>query len=335
MKARGLMSLLFHAEKALDLVQTALDLGVLERLDAGPATLDELCAASGARPLRMYKFMDGLESLGLVERRQPSDALASSSYVTREPLAPAARSVLAADSIERDRDRYPWRDVRGHLPVVLRGDRSADFAWPPETPDAVASFETSMSAGCPPLVETFAQHSMTIFHADAPLRWLDVGGGDGTLVAGLLPQMPNVSADVFNLPATEPLVKRRMSGADLLGRIGFVGGDFLRDPLPSGYDVISFVRVLHDWPAEVARTLVTKAYAALPIGGHLVICEEFRTRERLAVQFFWTYFLIGVDACVSRLREVEWYTRVLADVGFEEIRVLPGAFEIVLARKNR
>lgn len=67
--ARSLLALLFNADKALDLIQTARDLGLLEQLDAGPITLQTLADSVGARPLRLYKFLDGLESLGLVERR--------------------------------------------------------------------------------------------------------------------------------------------------------------------------------------------------------------------------------------------------------------------------
>jgi SAM-dependent methyltransferase len=331
---RALLSLLFHADKALDLVQTALDLGVLERLDEGPVSLDALCASTRAEPLRMYKFLDGLESLGLVERRQPADAIASALYVAREPLTPAARAVLGPESIERDRDKYPWREVYGRLPAVLRGEGSARFAWPPATPNEVASFEASMAAGCPPLAESFADHIAALFGDGRPVRWLDVGGGDGTLAASVLARAPHVSADVYNLPATESLVRRRAADAHLEGRLGFVGGDFLREPLPRGYDVLSFVRVLHDWPAETARALVVKAADALDTGGRVVVCEEFRAPDRLAVQFFWTYFLVGVDACVSRLRELQWYKDVLCASGFDEPRVLPGPFELVLARRG-
>jgi demethylspheroidene O-methyltransferase len=66
-----------------------------------------------------------------------------------------------------------------------------------------------------------------------------------------------------------------------------------------------------------------------------VVCEELRTRDRLAVQFFWTYFLIGVDGCTSRLREVEWYTEALATLGFVDIRVIPGPFDVVVATRGR
>lgn len=147
-----------------------------------------------------------------------------------------------------------------------------------------------MAAGCGPILESLMAAREEIF--DSRTRWLDVGGGDGT-----------------------------------------VAGDFLAGPLPTGYDALSFVRVLHDWPADVARMLLEKAKAALLPGGRLVICEEFRTRDRLAVQFFWTYFLVGVDACTSRLREVEWYTEALAGLRFVDIRVIPRPFDVVVATR--
>jgi demethylspheroidene O-methyltransferase len=162
-------------------------------------------------------------------------------------------------------------------------------------------------------------------------RWLDVGGGDGTIAEALLREHHSISCDVFNLPSVAPLVVTRARNAGLEGRLGFVGGDFLSEALPVGYDVLSFIRVLHDWPADVARVLLRNAKEALAPGGRIIVCEEFRTGDRLAVQLFWTYFLIGIDACVSRLREVEWYTEALTTLGFTDVRVIHGAFDIVTA----
>ena len=102
---------------------------------------------------------------------------------------------------------------------------------------------------------------------------------------------------------------------------------------PRGYDALSFVRVLHDWPNPVARDLVRQAYAALEPGGLILVCEEFRTPDRLAMQFFWSYFLIGVDSSVSRPREADFYTKLLAETGFENVAVLPGTWELVIAYK--
>jgi len=317
---RALLAILWNAEKALDLMATARQLGLLERLDAGPVSLTELADVVRARPLRMYKFLDGLESLGLVRRIQPRDELASAEYVSVEPLAAAAEAVLGERSIERDRDRYPWRELQGRLPEVLRGGRDATFAWPPKTADDVRGFEASMAAGCPPIIEALRD---VITRG----RWLDVGGGDGTVAEALAREHRELVVDVYNLPAVEPLVRARRG-------VGFVGGDFFAETLPTGYDTLSFVRVLHDWPEDAARALLVKATAALAPGAQLVVCEEFRTPDRLAVQFFWTYFLIGVDACVSRLREVEWYTAALSELGYVDIRVIPGAFDVVVATRG-
>jgi demethylspheroidene O-methyltransferase len=331
MNARSLLSLLVHGDKALDLVRTARELGIIDWLDAGPITLRALTEATGTKPLRLYKFLDGLESLGLVIRHQPSDELLATEYRSCEPLAPAVEAVLGEQSIERDRDSYPWREIHGRLPAVLRGELDARFAWPPTTPEDIRAFERAMASGCPPIIDAFRAAQRELF--DGVKCWLDVGGGDGTVAVAVLRERPELTCDVFNLPAVGPLVTDRARAAEVGERMGFVGGDFLADGLPTGYDAISFVRVLHDWPPEVARSLIGKAWSALPPGGRIIICEEFRDRDRLAVQFFWTYFLVGVDACVSRLREAAWYLDALTAQGFVDACVIPGAFDIVVARR--
>lgn len=332
---RSLLHLLFHGSKAIEVVETAERLGILDALEPGPVRLDELAARIGAPELRLYKFLDCLESLQLVTREQPEDRLGSARYRAIPGLREAARAVLAPDSQERDRDRIPWRDLHGLLPELLRGEASvprATFDWPPSE-DQVASFEASMRAGIGPFREAFLLHAERLFAPGA--RWLDVGGGDGSLAAAVLHRTPGLRADVFNLPTVMPLVEALRDREGLHGRLGGVAGDFLGGPLPAGYDVLSFVRVLHDWPAEVARELIEKAFAALPPGGRIVVSEEFRTPGRLAAQFFWTWFLVGVDGCVSRLREVEYYLEALRQAGFTEIQLLPGPMEIVTAVRPR
>ncbi|OZV75722.1 ArsR family transcriptional regulator [Micromonospora echinospora] len=331
---RALMSLLFNASKAMDVLETALTMGLLDALEPGPVGLGDLATRFDVRPLRLYKFLDCLESVGVVEREEKSDDITEASYRAVPGLRDAVRAVVGPGSLERDRDQYPWRRLHGRLAESLRGEVSMtddDFAWPPKTDEQTASFEQSMSVGLGPVLEVFGRHADRLWSGRR--RFLDVGGGDGTLAARVLRDAPELRVDVYNLPAVGPLVEQTRTGCVAPDRLGFVGGDFFAEPLPTGYDTISFVRVLHDWPNDVARMLVEKAYAALPPGGMLLICEEFRTPDRLAMQFFWSYFLIGVDSCVSRLREVEFYTSLLTETGFEKIEVLPGGWELVVAHK--
>jgi SAM-dependent methyltransferase len=332
---RALMSLLVNGAKAVDVLETALGLGLLDALEPGPVSLGQLSRRLGLLPGRLYKFLDCLESLGLVRRSEGTESVEDTEYRAVPGLRDAVVAVVGPDAIERDRDKYPWRRLHGRLDDTLRGRLSLtddDFAWPPKTSGQVAEFEQSMAAGLGPVIETFRTHARRLW--PAPARLLDVGGGDGTLAARLLADAAELTVDVYNLPAVRPLVEQTRLETGCGDRLGFVGGDFLAEPLPAGYDALSFVRVLHDWPTPVARRLVENAYRALPANGRLLICEEFRTPDRLAMQFFWSYFLIGVDSCVSRLREIDFYTDLLRDVGFRDIEVLPGAFELITARKD-
>lgn len=332
---RALLSLLFNGERAVDVLQAAHDLGLLRALERGKPSLRELAQELGARPLRLYKFLDCLESLGLLLREQTTDQLGEARYRAVDGLAEAAEAVLGPQSKERDREKFDWRSIHGRLPEVLRGQHempSSSFEWPLRNEEQIAAFEASMTAGLPPIVESFERYGPALF--EGWRRVLDVGGGDGSLGAALLEQAPELKLDVFNLPATQPLVEATREARGLEERLGFVAGDFLDDGLPEGYDAMLFVRVLHDWSADTARELLRSAHRSLPPEGQLVICEEFRTPERLAAQFFWSYFLIGVDSCVSRLREVEVYCRMLREVGFREPQVLDGGpFELIVARR--
>jgi demethylspheroidene O-methyltransferase len=331
---RALMSLLVNGAKAVDVLQTAADMGLLAALEPGPVRLGELCSRFGLLPGRLYKFLDCLESLGLVQRSEATESIDGTEYRAAPGLNAAAAAVLGPDALERDRDKYPWRRLHGRLDDALRGRLSItedDFAWPPKTPGQVAEFEKSMAAGLGPVIEAFHTHAQRLWRS--PTRLLDVGGGDGTLAARLLTDTPDLAVDVYNLPAVRPLIEHTRDQSGHADRLGFVAGDFLAEPLPAGYDALSFVRVLHDWPTPITRQLVENAYQALPPHGLLLICEEFRTPERLAIQFFWSYLLIGVDSCTSRLREIEFYTDLLHQVGFQDTEILPGPFELITARK--
>lgn len=333
--ARALLSLLWHGPKAIDVVEAALGLGVFRALDEGWTTLDALAARTGTIPHRLEKLLECLESLGLLDRESGATTGARR-WRSIEPLEPAARAVVGPESIERDRDRHAWQAIHGRLPAVLRGEAGVPpgaFAWPPSSAEQTARFEQSMAAGIPPIAASFrAARPWPETAGDRPIRVLDVGGGDGALARVLAEEDPRLAIDVYNLETVQPLARARFHGSSAASRLGFVAGDFFAEALPRGYDVLAFVRVLHDWREAQARQLLEKARDALRPGGMVVICEELRSPDRLAIQFFWSYFLIGVDACESRLRELEWYLATLEQLGFEDTRVHEGPFEIITAR---
>jgi demethylspheroidene O-methyltransferase len=74
--------------------------------------------------------------------------------------------------------------------------------------------------------------------------------------------------------------------------VTIAAGDFDRDPLPAGADLITLVRVLHDHDDERVDRLLAAAYAALPSGGTLLVAEPMagtRGAERMGDAYFGVY----------------------------------------------
>lgn len=123
-------------------------------------------------------------------------------------------------------------------------------------------------------------------------RVLDVGGGDGTFLRALGRRATAAELVLFDLPGVIDSARARFAEEGFEERVTLVGGDFSRDPLPRGADLITLVRVLHDHDDPRVDTLLKAAYAALAPGGRLVVAEPFagtRGAERMGDAYFGVY----------------------------------------------
>jgi SAM-dependent methyltransferase len=118
-------------------------------------------------------------------------------------------------------------------------------------------------------------------------------------------------------------------------RIGFVKADVRNDPLPSGYDLIAFKSMLHDWPAEQAKSFVAKAAKALEPGGTLLVFERGPLRVREAAPAF---SLLPILLFFRSYRPSTEYVTMLQGLGFRDIDVrdieLDSPFFVVAGRKG-
>jgi demethylspheroidene O-methyltransferase len=153
--------------------------------------------------------------------------------------------------------------------------------------------------------------------------WLDVGGGDGTFLAALAEQAPHLDLMLFDLPPVAAIARERLSAAGIGARVRVVAGDFLRDPLPTGADAVSFVRVLHDHDEARVAALLRAARAALPKNGVIVIAEPLAAvpgAEAMSDAYFGLYLLaMGRGAA----RTPAQYAALLAQAGFDSPRLVP------------
>ena len=67
------------------------------------------------------------------------------------------------------------------------------------------------------------------------------------------------------------VAKKQLATWGLSDRVDTVAGDFVKDPWPTGYDVVSLTRMMNSRTIEVINKLFKKAYDVLPSGGKLII----------------------------------------------------------------
>lgn len=152
---------------------------------------------------------------------------------------------------------------------------------------------------------------------------LDVGGGEGAFITAAAAAAPHLSFILFDLPAVAGRARHKLAAGGLEHRVHAVGGDFFADPLPTGADIISLVRVIHDHDDDRARALLKAAKAALPEDGTLLLAEPMAGTpgaEPAGAAYF-GFYLMAMRS--GRPRTEGELRSMLMDAGFGEIRSVP------------
>ena len=108
---------------------------------------------------------------------------------------------------------------------------------------------------------------------------IDIGCAEGAVPVQIALAHEHITGGGFDLPAIEPIFDAHVARFGLGERLSFTAGDFFADPLPTA-DVLVMGHILHDWNMDEKRTLLKKAYEALPDGGALIVYEAIIDDER-------------------------------------------------------
>lgn len=165
-------------------------------------------------------------------------------------------------------------------------------------------------------------------------RMLDIGGNSGEFALQICRQSPGLRATVFDLPVVCRIGREHVATEPEADRIDFVAGDASQDQLPTGFDLLTFKSMLHDWPEELAKQFIERADDALAPGGTLLIYE--RQEIELAGSSV-PYSLIPMLLFFRSFRSPQFYCEVLEEMNFKDIHVqtinLEMPFFLVTAKK--
>lgn len=149
---------------------------------------------------------------------------------------------------------------------------------------------------------------------------LDVGGGSGCFCMAFLKRKPELKTAVFDLPNVIPISKNIIENEGISGKIKLYKGDYTKDKLPIGFDLVFLSAVIHSNSYETNQELVRKCYNSLNTNGKIVIQDWIMNdakTEPVQGAIFSINMLVGVEGgdCYSEGEVRSW----LNNAGFSDI----------------
>ena len=319
-------------------------LRILELVSESPRTLDELAHICQVPASALQRLINSAVALRLLtlrgQGRYGLGALGA-------PVAghPGIRAMIEhhavlyhdmQDPVALLRDQVSDGQMMAYWPYV---ETHAADGQPQQAPRAwaqekVSRYSQLMSASQPFVVdEVLATYSFANHHCV-----LDVGGGQGTFVSRLAGHAAHLKLKLFDLPQVAELAQDNFKKKSLSDRIEAFGGDFLKDTLPAGADLITLVRVAHDHPDAHVNTILRSIFKALPAGGTLLLTEPMAQANDEAPlgDAYFHFYLLAMGS--GRLRTVKELSDMILDAGFNSVEVLANAMplqtRILIAKKN-
>ena len=153
-------------------------------------------------------------------------------------------------------------------------------------------------------------------------RLADVGGGHGTLIAGLLKRQPKLQGVLFDLPEVVESAKSAGLFAGVEDRIQYQAGSFL-ESAPAGCDAWIMKHIIHDWDDETCRTILTNIRKQMPANGKVLLFEMVvpDTNEPSPAKMMDIQMLSGTDG--GRERTASEFGTLLESAGLKLERIIP------------
>ncbi|MEM6530990.1 MAG: methyltransferase [Myxococcota bacterium] len=295
-------------------------LDIFERLADASKTVAQLCKETNMPAPGMRRLLDGAVALRLLEHRGGE----------RYGLGTLGAALRGNPGVARMIEHHPmlYRDLDDPL-ALLRGrdDTELGAFWAYASTDDPRALDTARVTAYSRLMaesqQFIARDVLEAYPLHRHRRLLDVGGGRGAFLIAAARKCPDLELSLFDLPAVADQATEFFKDAGLELRAQAVGGDVFSDVLPTGADVLSLVRIVHDHDDDAAMAILRSAHQALPRGGVLLLAEPMaRTRGAQAMgdAYFGFYLLAmghGQPRSPNRLRDM-----VLA-AGFSSVELRP------------
>jgi hypothetical protein len=294
-------------------LQVAATLGVPDRMAAGTSRVPELADAVGCRPDALVRVLRLLAMYGVVtELEDGAYALTPLGERLRTDAPGSLRSWFVMNApVYRTLMTAPLDSLRTGAPVFEQVMGSSFFDYATADPAWGEAFDEAMGA----VTRGTAAAIVDADTFDGIGRLVDVGGGNGTLLAAILRAHPGMRGVVVDLAPVIERARPGIAASDVADRLELVAGDFFESRLPVG-DAYLLSWIIHDWDDAAAGRILANCRRAIGEAGRLLLVEAVVPPGDVP-HFSRTLDIVMLVALGGRERTAGEYRALLRDAGFE------------------
>ena len=253
-------------------IYAAVELGIPDLLAEGERTSDDLAQASEADPSALYRLLRALASLGVLHE---ADGRRFSLSPLGQPLRSDAPGSMRGWVRLAGRD-HVWRSWGNLASAVRNGENSFRavhgtdvWEWRAGHPEESAIFDEAMTS----LTSISNAAVLAAYDFGRFGTIVDVGGGNGTLLASVLAAHPGTRGILFDQPHVVAGPSRSCAQQASRTAARSSPGASSR-PCPTGGDAYVLKSIIHDWEDDESVAILRASRASMGPDAVLLLIER-------------------------------------------------------------
>ena len=313
------------------IIEAAIRNNIFDELDAGPKTIQELTAATGASERGVTAIANVLVGLELLAK--DGDGKFSLTPESAAFLVRSKPSFMGGFILHTSGHLIPrWL----HLNDVVRTGQPVGSVNQEETgAEFFENFVIDIFPMSHPPAKVLAAH-LQLSESKDPVSVLDLAAGSGVWGIALAQSSPKVRVTSVDWPSVLETTKKMVEKFGLTDQFSFTPGDLDTADFGSGHNIATLGHILHSEGEKRSRALLAKTFKALAPGGTIAVQEFLVNKDRTGPMnglIFAVNMLINTDeGSTWSFEEIgSW----LKDAGFVNPRTVdaPGPSPLILATK--
>ncbi|SRR5260221_237851 len=315
----------FQASQAISVIA---ELGIANILKNDTLHSDAIAQATECHPRSLYRLLHMLASVGVLEEL-------TGQHFKLTPIGECLRSDSSSkrSAWARYAGRpYVWQSWGDMMHSVKTGESAFGhlhganlWEWRSKRLDEAEMFDAAMSELSGAAGKAVASsYDFSVFNVV-----VDVGGGQGALLAAVLAQHQNTKGILFDLPHVVVKAPEVLRAAGVTDRCEIVGGDVFK-AVPEGGDAYLIKSVLMDEDDGQAIAILTACRSAMGESGKVIVVEHLLTPPNGAEINFSDMTMMIMTGGRERTREQ--FSELFSAAGFhlEQVVVTKSPFTLMV-----